>query len=251
MLAQESHRFAAVLLHLDRDDLRRSVGPSDSSAIREVHVEPIFAVALPRVHRQISHWSAPACVCPHLHGSSWPGTRQERLAVRLSLHHQGSLRSRPTDRRRAPTALPPGTFAPVTQGSPQGTAAAIRPGRRTLQHPQDRKAHEHETPHRDHETRAAQRSRDHSEGRARAAAPAGRRRAASLPPSPAAHRRPPGATTQRPRTKHRAMRYRGLPHSRSQTLCVTEKAGSRRRFPAGYLAAVAVAPWLGRSAPRL
>jgi len=55
---------------------------------------------------------------------------------------------------------------------------------------------------------------------------------------------------QRPRTEHRAIGYRGLPHTRSTTLRVTEEAGLRRRFPAGYLATVAVALWLGRSAPR-
>jgi hypothetical protein len=112
-------------------------------------------------------------------------------------------------RPRAPTTLRPGNTAPVTQGTPAGNRRGDPAwDGRPISTCRDHKAHEHETPHQDHETRAAQRSRDRSEE--------SRGPAASMSPPPAAHRRPPFATSSGQETQHRAMRYGGLPQHQAK-----------------------------------
>lgn len=69
-----------MLLELDGHGSGRSICPRDGGAVWKVHVEPIPAVPLPRIHRETAH-AAPHALSPRIHASTYRLRRQEREVV--------------------------------------------------------------------------------------------------------------------------------------------------------------------------
>ncbi len=144
-----------------------------------------------------------------------PTARRRTFRIMVRTDFPYVIKARCARGRRAPAANAnrPMTWAlaPVTQGTPAGN----RPqDGRPFSTRRNHKAHEHETPHQDHKTRATQRSRERSKG-PRAAHARRRRSVATAPPLCLRHRPRTAARPSPPaaaKNQHRAIRYRGLPH---------------------------------------